>query len=352
MRRRGFTLIELLVVIAIIAVLIALLLPAVQAAREAARRAQCTNNMKQIGLALHNYHSIHDTFPLGASLGFQNYPPGNYLSKQNLSHNALLLPQLEQMALYNAINFNFGAEQNTAMRSYQVNSTVMTSQVKAFLCPSDPNSGAGYSASNNYMACIGTTTNLPDKGSGVTTLSDHPTTGLFGMQVCYGIRHCIDGTSNTIAVCEATVGNTTIAPKQKNIGILSAPLPATTMLQDASSNPPVTLQGLAACDNAWTTGTGGADGRRGQYWMHGVMGFTLFNTVATPNSNNNTWSMCGSVGSAGMMTYSEADSFHSGGVNCLMADGSVKFVKESIDLLTWFALGTKANGEIIDASKY
>src|ERR1700730_5064061 len=106
MRRRGFTLIELLVVIAIIAVLIALLLPAVQAAREAARRAQCVNNLKQIGLALHNYHDVNGSFPMGSSLGLYN--GGFYQAKQGWSAHGAMLPQLEQMALYNAINFNFG----------------------------------------------------------------------------------------------------------------------------------------------------------------------------------------------------------------------------------------------------
>jgi prepilin-type processing-associated H-X9-DG protein len=78
----------------------------------------------------------------------------------------------------------------------------------------------------------------------------------------------------------------------------------------------------------------------------------MFNTAVTPNHNHSTWTHCGDIDSGALMVYGEADSFHSGGVNCLMADGSVKFVKDSIDILTWFALGTKGNGEIIDASKY
>src|SRR5205085_70006 len=134
MRRRGFTLIELLVVIAIIAVLIALLLPAVQAAREAARRSQCVNNLKQIGLALHNYHTVNDTFPMGASLGL--YQIGQYLGKQNLSSHVALLPQVEQTALYNAVNFSFGADEAGTLCGV-VNRTVINTQVKSFLCPSD-----------------------------------------------------------------------------------------------------------------------------------------------------------------------------------------------------------------------
>src|SRR5215467_911063 len=104
---RAFTLIELLVVIAIIAILIALLLPAVQAAREAARRAQCVNNLKQIGLALHNYHQVHNVFAMGCSSGMWDAIP-DYSYKQNLSVHALILPFLEQTQVYNALNFNFG----------------------------------------------------------------------------------------------------------------------------------------------------------------------------------------------------------------------------------------------------
>src|ERR1700731_4265183 len=112
--RSGFTLIEVLVVIAIIAVLIALLLPAVQAAREAARRAQCVNNLKQIGLALHNYHQVQNVFPLGSSSGMWD-AVGNYNVKQNMGPFALMLNFMEQTQVYNAINFNWGCEDDTTI---------------------------------------------------------------------------------------------------------------------------------------------------------------------------------------------------------------------------------------------
>jgi prepilin-type N-terminal cleavage/methylation domain-containing protein/prepilin-type processing-associated H-X9-DG protein len=350
-RRRGFTLIELLVVIAIIAVLIALLLPAVQAAREAARRTQCVNNLKQIGLALHNYHSIQDSFPMGASLGYLD--PWFTQAKQNFSTQAALLPQLEGSALYNAINFNWGADElPTATMAWFANSTVISAQVKAFLCPSDPGGGGSYTNSNNYFASIGTTCNLTNGGSGVASLADHPTTGVFAFQQSYGFRNVTDGTSNTIAFSESTVGNPNQQRGQKNIGMTNVAIPAASLLLDASSNMAQTLAGLRACDQAWNNRSSGVDVQRGKNWAHAGVAFTMFNTIATPNSIDDTWAYCGNTGSGALSVYSEADSFHPGGVNTLMTDGSVRFIKDTVNRMTWWALGTKGNGEVISSDAY
>src|SRR5271155_5720281 len=136
--KRGFTLIELLVVIAIIAVLIALLLPAVQSAREAARRIQCTNNLKQIGLAMHNYHSANNTFPQGVAASFNSVNPG-CIAWSGWSAQALMLNYMEQSPIYNACNFMVDPFSATA--SPNINATAILTKINAFLCPSDGNAG-------------------------------------------------------------------------------------------------------------------------------------------------------------------------------------------------------------------
>jgi prepilin-type processing-associated H-X9-DG protein len=177
------------------------------------------------------------------------------------------------------------------------------------------------------------------------------TTGLFGFQRSYGIQSVTDGTSNTIAFCESTVGNPNLTKGKKDIGMTNVAGAKTGEMQDASGNLANTLAGLSACDQAFTSGSYSVDTQRGKNWIHGAMAFTLFNTVAKPSSSA-TWTYCSSSGSGAASTYSEADSFHSGGVNTLLADGSVKFIKASINQYTWFALGTRGNGEVIDASSY
>jgi prepilin-type N-terminal cleavage/methylation domain-containing protein/prepilin-type processing-associated H-X9-DG protein len=355
-RRAGFTLIELLVVIAIIAVLIALLLPAVQSAREAARRIQCVNNLKQIGLALHNYHSLHDVFPMGVS----NYVPTNAFHWDNWSAQAMMLGALEQTAMYNAANFMIG---NSIGAGYPINSTVTGARLSFFMCPSDGNAGTVTVVSNNrpdpldnsYVGSVGTTTLTPN-GAMPTTSNNwtQGSTGLFWYYRSYGIRDVIDGTSNTVAFSEALVGAATAIRGYRGTSVLNGNVSSSWML-DANQNPAAVLSGLNTCNTQFQTGpTSNLNNARGIFWEVGANGMTLFNTIVPPNSTQYPWGACRSNGGGwpDQATFATATSNHPGGVNVLMADGSCKFVKSSINQQTWWNLGTRAGGEVVGGDSF
>jgi prepilin-type processing-associated H-X9-DG protein len=363
-------LIELLVVIAIIAVLIALLLPAVQSAREAARRAQCVNNLKQIGLALHNYHQSVGAFPLGASeyIVSTNANRNNRFQWDNWSCHVMILPYMEQATMYNACNFSVGNNETVTnplngitTHNFAINSTVTLSRVPGFLCPSDPWAGVGppntgnvnSSNDNSYVGSQGTTTMTPQVNSATGS------TGLFWYYVSYNIAQITDGTSNTVAFSEGLVGNpgkgggfnTYRGQSVMNVrAILAA------NFYDANQNQPAIFTALAACNAAFMGPT--ANGRnnqwRGIYWEVGANGMTWFNTIVPPNSKQYPWGDCRDQngGWPDESTFANASSNHPGGVNTLMADGSVRFIKDSISMPIWWGLGTKANGEVISSDSY
>ena len=356
--RRGFTLIELLVVIAIIAVLIALLLPAVQAAREAARRAQCVNNLKQFGLAMHNYHSSNDVFPMGASLSVYNYGGGSPCTTwNNWSAHAMMLNFLEQSALYNSINFQVegrGSDTASAM-----NATAYNAKISVFLCPSDTNGGRVND--NCYYGSVGPTTNA---GSDVPPRPTNPTcpnyssatSGVFAFRLAYGLRDITDGSSNTIAFSEgkAGAGSQLVAPGNM---IMGAGLSGSAYFLNANQNAALVLADLATCSNKYVaSNSGNISVGHGHDWGIGGMGATLFNTIAPPNSPMYPWSACrtdcGGTCDGASMDYSNSASYHSGGANVLLADGSVKFLKSSIAMNVYWSLGSRAGGEVIDASSY
>ena len=361
-RRRGFTLIELLVVIAIIAVLIALLLPAVQAAREAARRSQCVNNLKQIGLGLHNYHQSLNSFPLGKSRGLNNYSNTGYGGWTDWSAHAMLLPYMEQTPIYNAINFSFLGGYDSAG---SINSTAWNANLNAFLCPSD--TAAGRVSNNNYRGSIGTTTdvnayygwNYCTNCGGVVPNLPGQSTGMFAYHSAFGLRDATDGSSNTVAFSESLCGEPqTLAGRRAN-GVTGTTGATAARYFDASG--PVGSQqvlniiaGMQACSSQNASGSN-ITNATGQRWGWGAMSETLFNTIIPPNASlgkfNACRDQCGGCGPDDSV-FSNAQSYHSGGVNVLMADGSVRFIKDSINMQTWMAIGTRAGGEVVSSDSY
>ncbi len=306
-RRTGFTLIELLVVIAIIGVLIALLLPAVQAAREAARRMQCTNNLKQIGLALHNYHDA-----LGA------FPPGQ-LPATSFSALSRILPFLEQGAIFNALNANLAYDD-------PANDTIRTTQLNVFLCPSDGgNTQTDRGAATNYMANKGTEViwqapTGPNAGF-------REQTGVFFYNRSVQMSDVRDGLSNTAFVSERV--------KADGSNAIVSPLEDVFFARTAPTTPDEALQQCLALDI--TNLANQFPLFMGAPWLHGQH---TYQHISPPNGR-----------SCGFFTVLRAtmppSSRHAGGVNVLLGDGSVRFVKATIDLKAWRALGSRDGGEIV-----
>ena len=355
--KRAFTLIELLVVIAIIAVLIALLLPAVQSAREAARRIQCVNNLKQLGLANHNYHSTYGVFPMACSRALRDNA-GDSWNWNNWSAQALLLGFTEQTPLYNSINFSippitFDGNQN-------INTTAYNTKVGLFICPSETLATA-LPIGNSYMVSYGTTMTADDFGAvGLPP----QTSGLYADLTPYGVQNCTDGTSNTIAMGERIFGDRSKSPRGyrgngvNGVSNMFAGIDVTTIV-DAQTNVPAVTQAFAACtalyndpsirvsDNAYNDG--------GDVWGWGTPAFTSFTTLVPPNSKAYGWASCRFCCKGSGVDNSHvinASSFHPGGANFVMGDGSVRFIKDTVAMQTYWALGTKAGGEVLSADSY
>jgi prepilin-type N-terminal cleavage/methylation domain-containing protein/prepilin-type processing-associated H-X9-DG protein len=346
-RARGFTLIELLVVIAIIAVLIALLLPAVQAAREAARRSTCVNNLKQIGLGMHNYHSTLGSFPMAIGEDLAADGSSDWHGPSLL---VFMLNNMEQSALYNAFNFNVGSVSGAAAVYTNVNSTVWKTRVPAYLCPSDTSEPSSPAGPSNYACSVGPQFRFDagSAGGGV---------GMFAALVAWGDRDCTDGLSNTVAFGEVRIGDSTTSTYNGAERYNSVPWPSGTGGGYGSGSDQIMPGALAnfqkyvtACNAARNSGKGSAselnDGQT--YWAAGRMDQGPINSmILTPNSFN---ADCTDYPAPCAMFAMR--SRHQGGVNALFGDGSVKFMKDSINQMTWWALGTKAGGEVIDASAY
>jgi prepilin-type processing-associated H-X9-DG protein/prepilin-type N-terminal cleavage/methylation domain-containing protein len=365
--RRGpapaFTLIELLVVIAIIAVLIALLLPAVQAAREAARRAQCVNNLKQIGLALHSYIDSNDTVPPAAL--DTRIVAGTTIANGGFGPLARLLPYIEQQPLYNAANFSINVINNPP--GVWINSTAIHTRIGSFLCPSNtaptwPSITVDTSIAPgvNYFASVGSGLEFSAKQSGGAPngIFYYTPTGGPGPVSLAGIT---DGTSNTIAFGEWVIGdgNDAIISAPSDIIFVGAYPPGVsrnTPLMELPAGAGPFQQWVQQCAAALTTSgdrTSNHTSMLGMGWAWGLPGFSIGNIVLAPNPKAPNCSVSSgstnTIWNPGMWTLS---SHHPGGANVLFADGSVKFLKDSVALPVVWALGSRAQGEIISADGY
>lgn len=341
-RRSGFTLIELLVVIAIIAVLIALLLPAVQAAREAARRIQCTNNMKQLGLAIHTYESAHGSLPVGRV--WKSVPgyafPGFFMGPQNTNWFTQLLPQLEQVAASNAFNFAIGLEgvpDSTGMPlGFSVNSTVYLTRVSTFQCPSDsvgelritwPTNGTLILATRgNYVASWGNTvwSQLNTAGGGAAT-RNQPTlfrSSAFGHQPVR-LSGITDGTNSTIFMGEVIQGS-------QNDARGAVWTSASVFMSRFTPNGRNDYYGVI------DPPLGGGD-RLGDGFCVNEPGRQL---------------PCITVPFPFYDFYAGSKSRHPGGVNAGFGDGSVRFIKDSINEQIWVGLNSISGGEVLSSDSY
>jgi prepilin-type N-terminal cleavage/methylation domain-containing protein/prepilin-type processing-associated H-X9-DG protein len=359
-KHRGFTLIELLVVIAIIAVLIALLLPAVQAAREAARRAQCVNNLKQLGLGVHNYQSNNNCFPpLMSNFGAPNtgnFPPWGS-GDWPLSWAVSLLPFMEQQQLFNTANYSFGAPQSAE-------NTLSTTKVATLICPSESIKVGPWQAGAwiNYAANFGGPASIASWSGPIVMLTNSNS----GNCACYansnigsfGIESITDGSSNTCMFSERLIG---LAPGGGGGGVMTSSsnakrvdFPITATVTQDGANGTQAMQVYQACKGltSTTTSPAGHDAWSGAVWNGSHSGTLRFNSYDHWNTPNGLTCITSGNPPGSNTDLLTAGSNHSGGVNACFADGSVKFIKDSISPQTWWAIGSRNLGETVSADSY
>ena len=307
-RRQAFTLIELLVVIFILGILVALILPAAQAAREAARKLSCMSNMRQMGLALQNYAASVGTLPMMNN------------GRKGFSAQAMFLPYIEQVNLYNRINFSF-------LSSDAVNSTASYLQIDTFLCPSDSMSGR-HGAWTNYACNVGYGYQINRRMNGVFVKSpDKPV----------ALAQIVDGTSNTLMLAEWVSGAFPFKGDE---------LASVFRTEPSQIKPEEFNAFVDKCQHLTINASSSAWRRKGRNWINSSLGSSTYNHSLPPNRHS-----CTNGGSffEGAWT---AGSRHGKGANVTFADGHVRFITDSITLETWRALGTRAGNEVVTNSNY
>jgi prepilin-type N-terminal cleavage/methylation domain-containing protein/prepilin-type processing-associated H-X9-DG protein len=358
MKRHGFTLIELLVVIAIIGILLALLLPAVQSAREAARRLQCANNLKQIGVALHNYNARHGAFPMSTT----GAAGSNGTSKSGFySWLAFILPDIDQMTLFNSIDFDVSMMDTCGQASssdYEgltisethVNANAAATSVATYLCPSmsfRPNEvmGSAHAAPGSYAANLG----WPRGSKGISgelpplehnngfmgVINPNPKGADTWQQARISSRDITDGLSNTAAVAERLI---TSAVTFADLGGVSESLRSYCGGSGVELSLPTYVRycdSVAFPDPAYSI-------YQGRAWISGWVPTANTYMHVMPINSRNCHIHGGEDDGNNVVTPS---SDHPGGVNVLMGDGAVRFVPESIDMKVWWGLGSRNGGE-------
>jgi prepilin-type N-terminal cleavage/methylation domain-containing protein/prepilin-type processing-associated H-X9-DG protein len=339
-RSHGFTLIELLVVIAIIGVLIALLLPAVQQAREAGRRTQCLNNVKQIGLAVHNYHDAHRCFPFGKGLDYRQTLPSAPVYPRWSVH-SMLLPFIERGDFYDTINYSLPPEtpgmqgvipfMPPFQNANRENAVESRRVVPTFLCPSDLAQAGDWPGQNNYVGNQGGW--LCDRSDSPASANDiapgEVQTGVFYYLSKVRVKDVSDGLAKTAFFSEKIRGQGSPDPKTDMLIIVNQ-----TSL-DATWN---------ACNNLNAATATPLTSKWGYSWVMGENCCTLYNHVAVPNDTT-----CAGFPFPGTMTNMAMvvppSSRHPGGVNVLFGDGNVQFISDTTSLAIWRAMGTRNGGE-------
>jgi prepilin-type N-terminal cleavage/methylation domain-containing protein/prepilin-type processing-associated H-X9-DG protein len=366
-RDHGFTLIELLVVILVIAILIALLLPAVQSARESARRTQCTNNLKQIGLAMNNYVFASEALPpvcADQSRTITGTPIPQ--PHQNWSQHARLLPYLEQQPAYNAINWSFGARGSDGDSVYSTRNppdnasggndsipqmTVLTLQIAVFLCPSDSNPGSSGTffvggvnrlvGASNYPCNIGLNRRLSGwKINGPNYVASN-WDGTVNQTTT--MASFTDGISNTAIFSEWIKGQAVATGAAKD------GLAEVYNLGQNSNFYATDYQFMQLCNTVPITSANQQWQWKGEWWGFG--GTMIYSHTQTPNRTSCVYHDINQDG-RGTITMISASSNHPGGVNVLFMDGSVRFVKNSLNYRTWYAIATPNYGDAFDPDAF